>query len=303
MSDGDRLSTLEACMDFILIDGAGLDTAAGYRLIIGCVVPRPTAWITSLDAQGRVNAAPFSSYNYVATSPPMVAVNIASRAGSIKDTARNIRDTGEFVVNVATESNMELMHQCGDDYAPEVSETDVMGLELLPSHRVRAPRIALSPVQMECRLDQAIVLGRGVNTLFIGEVIAFHLSRTIYDGQRVDCAKMRPIARLGGPFYAALGGSSIDPCCNVPPEVKAGSGRNRIQPRTALRRANQRVARFSSLRAYSHTAPTLLPNGTHLAVSARIKAPSSSGEPPTAPAPCFASCSRRSEDVSAVAAA
>src|SRR5205823_879674 len=100
---------------FIRVDGAGLDTETGYRLIIGCVVPRPIAWITTIDAAGRVNAAPFSSYNYVATSPPMVAVNIASRAGLIKDTATNIRETGEFVVNVATEATMELMHACGED--------------------------------------------------------------------------------------------------------------------------------------------------------------------------------------------
>ncbi|HEY1225699.1 MAG TPA: flavin reductase, partial [Ramlibacter sp.] len=95
--------------DFIFVDGAGLDTAEAYRLENGCVVPRPVAWITTVDAEGRVNAAPFSSYNYVATSPPMLAVNIALREGDTKDTARNIRASGEFVVNVATEANFEVM--------------------------------------------------------------------------------------------------------------------------------------------------------------------------------------------------
>ena len=104
--------------DFIYVDGEGLNTESAYRLIIGCVTPRPVAWITTVSADGRVNAAPFSSYNYVATSPPMVAVNIAMRAGVIKDTARNIRETGEFVINVATEATLELMHSCGEDYAP-----------------------------------------------------------------------------------------------------------------------------------------------------------------------------------------
>ena len=112
--------------EFILIDGDGLDTAAAYRLLIGCVVPRPIAWITTVDAQGRVNAAPFSSYNYVATSRPMFAVNIAARADAIKDTARDIRETGEFVVNVATEASMELMHACGAEYARDISEAKVM---------------------------------------------------------------------------------------------------------------------------------------------------------------------------------
>jgi flavin reductase (DIM6/NTAB) family NADH-FMN oxidoreductase RutF len=204
---------------FAFVDGEGLDTATAYRLIVGCVVPRPVAWITTLDAEGRVNAAPFSSYNYVATSPPMLAVNIAARAGdgAMKDTARNIRESGEFVVNVATEDTMEAMHLSAQEFPPEVSEAEALGLALLPSRRLRPPRLAASPVQMECRLDQAVVLGRGVNTLYIGEVVAFHLRSDIYDGKRVDSAAMRPVARLGGPFYAALGEIFERPMLQRPP--------------------------------------------------------------------------------------
>jgi flavin reductase (DIM6/NTAB) family NADH-FMN oxidoreductase RutF len=192
---------------FTCVDGDRLDTETAYRLVVGCVAPRPVAWITTIDDEGRVNAAPFSSYNYVATSPPMLAINIATRpgSGSTKDTARNIRRSREFVVNVATEDNMELMHQSAFEYGPEVSEADTLGLALLPSKHVRPPRIAIAPVQMECRLDQMITLGRGINTLYIGEVVAFHLSDAVYDGQRVDTVAMRPIARLGGPYYAGLG--------------------------------------------------------------------------------------------------
>ncbi|MES2508542.1 MAG: flavin reductase family protein [Pseudomonadota bacterium] len=203
--------------DFVFVDAAELDTAAAYRMVIGCVVPRPIAWVTTVDGSGCVNAAPFSSYNYVATTPPMVAINIASREGTEKDTARNIRESGEFVVNVATEATMELMHACGENYAPGVSETDALGIQLLPSRLVKPPRIALTPVQMECRLDQIVVLGKGINTLFIGEVIAFHLSPDIYDGKRVDSAKMRPVARLGGPFYAGLGEIYHRPMLQRPP--------------------------------------------------------------------------------------
>lgn len=203
--------------DFIHIDAQGIDTETAYRLIVGCVVPRPVAWITTIDGEGRVNAAPFSSYNYVATSPPMVAVNIARRVGAIKDTARNIDANGEFVVNVATEATMEAMHRCGEDYAPHVSEVEALGIELVPSRHVKPPRIASTPVQMECRLDQKVVLGRGVNTLYIGEVVAFHLSAAIFDGRRVDSAKMRPIARLGGPYYAALGEIFHRPMLQRPP--------------------------------------------------------------------------------------
>ena len=216
--------------DFIHIDTQGIDTATAYRLIVGCVVPRPVAWITTIDGEGRVNAAPFSSYNYVATSPPMLAVNIATRVGAIKDTARNIRASGEFVVNVATEATMEVMHLSADDYAPDVSEAETLGLELLPSLHVRPPRIATTPVQMECRLDQAVVLGRGINTLYIGEVVAFHLAPAIYDGRRVDSEKMRPIARLGGPYYAALGEIFHRPMLQRPPGGEGSIHQDKDKP-------------------------------------------------------------------------
>lgn len=189
---------------FTTLDARGMDTATAYRLLCGVVAPRPIAWITSIDANGVVNAAPFSSYNYVAHSPPMLAVNIGTRNGGLKDTARNIEQTGEFVVNVATEANMELMHQTSAEFAPDDSETLALDIALLPSSQVRPPRIAVSPVQMECRLHQRVTLGR-LNTLYIGEVVAFHLSETVYDGKHVDTARLRPIARLGGPYYAALG--------------------------------------------------------------------------------------------------
>jgi flavin reductase (DIM6/NTAB) family NADH-FMN oxidoreductase RutF len=219
--------------DFAFIDAAGIDTETAYRLIVGCVVPRPVAWITTVDAQGCVNAAPFSAYNYVATSPPMLAINIATRAGAVKDTARNIRATREFVVNVATEATMETMHQTAQDFPPEVSETELLGIPLLPSQRVKPPRIASTPVQMECRLDQVVVLGRGVNTLFIAEVVAFHLAHDVFDGQRVDSARMRPIARLGGPFYAGLGEIFHRPMLQRPPGgTGAANQNNEIPPET-----------------------------------------------------------------------
>lgn len=213
--------------DFSFIDGEGMDTDLAYRLIVGCVAPRPVAWITSVDAQGRVNAAPFSSYNYVATSPPMLAINIAQRAGrtgQFKDTARNIEATGQFVVNVATESNMDLMHRSAQEFPPEVSEAEVLGLELLPSRRVRPPRLAIAPVQMECELRHRLPLGRGINTLYIGEVVAFHLSNEIYDGSRVDSVKMRPVSRLGGPYYAGLGEIFHKPMLQRPPGGEGWSG-------------------------------------------------------------------------------
>lgn len=211
---------------FSCVDGDQLTTETAYRLIVGCVAPRPVAWVTTIGENGRVNAAPFSSYNYVATSPPMVAINIAKRPGTtdIKDTERNIVLTREFVVNVATEDNMELMHRSAQEFAPDESETELLDIALLDSRHVKPPRIASSPVQMECRLEKVIPLGRGINTLYIGEVIAFHLSDRIYDGRRVDTAAMRPIARLGGPFYAGLGEIFHRPMLQRPPGGEGWGG-------------------------------------------------------------------------------
>ena len=193
-----------------------LDTATAYRLLCGVVVPRPVAWITTVADNGCVNAAPFSSYNYVAHSPPMVAVNIGRRNGRLKDSARNIEDNKEFVVNVATLPNMELMHSTSAEFAPDESETSLLGIALLPSTQVRPPRIAVSPVQMECRLHQLVRLGE-FNTLYIGEVLAFHLSDQLYDGRNVDSKLLQPISRLGGPWYAALGECFERPALATPP--------------------------------------------------------------------------------------
>jgi len=202
---------------FTTVSAAGMDTATAYRLICGVVVPRPVAWITTISREGRVNAAPFSSYNYVAHSPPMVGVNIGTRLGELKDTARNIRETGWFCVNIATEAVMETMHLSGADYPPEVGEPEALGIELLAGTATPVPRIAASPIHLECKLDQAVTLGRGLNTLYLGEVLAFHLSHAVYDGRSIDSVKLRPIARLGGPYYAALGEIFHRPALQRPP--------------------------------------------------------------------------------------
>jgi flavin reductase (DIM6/NTAB) family NADH-FMN oxidoreductase RutF len=190
---------------FVTLETRNLSPEEGYKMVIGAVVPRPVAWITTIDAQGRVNAAPFSSYNYVCSNPPMLAVNIGERGGELKDTARNMVANGEFVVNVATEDMLEPVHASAADYPPEVSEPEELGIELMPGQFTRVPRIAGSPVQMECRLTHTLPLGKGSSSLYIGEVIAFHVASEIFEGGRIDSVRLRPIARLGGPLYSGLG--------------------------------------------------------------------------------------------------
>jgi len=192
--------------EFISLATGQMGTSDAYKLLTGVVVPRPIAWITTRSAAGVVNVAPFSSFNYVAHTPPLLAVNITLHDdGRIKDTARNIRETGEFVVNIVPRAALDLMNQSSAEYPSDVSEADAVGLDLIDSQLVKPPRIAVSPVHMECRLSQVVPLGTGVNTLYIGEVVMFHLAGSVYDGRHVDSVAIDPVARLGGPFYATLG--------------------------------------------------------------------------------------------------
>ena len=188
-----------------VIDAEKLSAAEAYALLVGTVVPRPIAWITTLDREGRVNAAPFSCYTFVCNRPPMIAVNLGRREGALKDTARNIRHLESFVVNVVTEELIEPMHQSSFDYPEETSEPELLGLALAPCRLVSPPRIASSPIALECRLRQILELGEQKNDLVIGEVVAFHVAEEIFAGGRIDVRKFRPLARLGGPNYARLG--------------------------------------------------------------------------------------------------
>jgi len=116
-----------------------------YKLLVGLVAPRPIALITSMDEDGQLNAAPFSAYNYLCTDPPIIGVGVTNRPGHPfvpKDTARNIRRTGEFVVNVVTEDIAEKMNICATDFPPEMSEVDLAGFTTAPSQVVKPPRWA-----------------------------------------------------------------------------------------------------------------------------------------------------------------
>ncbi|MFI4986771.1 MAG: flavin reductase family protein [Alphaproteobacteria bacterium] len=187
------------------VEARELSAARVYALLVGIVVPRPIAWITSLDGSGRVNAAPFSCYTFVCNQPPMIAVNIGKRDGYLKDTARNVREGGGFVLNVVTEELISPMHESSGDYPAETSETELLGLELVPSRLVRPPRIARSPIALECVLERIIELGTAGSELVIGEVVVFHIADELIADGRIDIRRFRPVARLGGPHYARLG--------------------------------------------------------------------------------------------------
>jgi len=167
------------------------------------ILPRPIAFVTTVNPAGRVNAAPFSWFCGLASHPPLLGVSINPRDGEPKDTLRNIRDTGQFVVNVVTEAMAAQVVETSGDWPEEVDELRQVGLTTAPADLVRPPRVAESPVNLECRLDREVAVGE--STLVVGEILRAHVRDDVLTAERVDVAKLRPLARLGGDGYAGLG--------------------------------------------------------------------------------------------------
>lgn len=187
------------------VDPKTRETRANYHFLTSSVMPRPIAWVTTLDpATGVLNAAPFSWFQAVCADPPMVMLAIQRRAdGSPKDTTRNILASGEFVVNVSPKSLAESMVRSSGEYPPDVSEVEALGLRTAPSKAVKPPRLADSPVHLECRLHREIPLGNaGGTSLLIGEVVHMAADDAVLDARgNVDPSKLVLVARLGGQEY------------------------------------------------------------------------------------------------------
>ncbi|MDH0094453.1 flavin reductase family protein [Achromobacter mucicolens] len=176
-----------------------------YRLMSGIIVPRPIAWISSVNAHGVVNLAPFSCYTFVSNQPPMIGVNIGRKAGQRKDTGRNIMDNGHFVVNIADQTLLDPLHESAQEHPPEVSEADLLGLPVIPGVVVATPRLAAAPISLECRLHSVTPFGNTGAEFFVGEVVMFHIRDGLMQDGKIDTATLRPICRIGGPNYASLG--------------------------------------------------------------------------------------------------
>jgi len=203
------------------IDPRDLAARAAYPLFISTIVPRPIAWVSTVSPDGRPNLAPFSFFMGVTSDPPTLAVAIGRRRGEPKDTARNIEAGGEFVVNVVTTDLAAAMVLTSADFPPTVSEFAAAGLTPLPSVRVRPPRVAESPLHMECRLERLVPIGRSATTLAIAEVVLFHIADELWTGQGVDVARLKPLGRLGGTLYAP-----VERTISIPrPEIDPATGR------------------------------------------------------------------------------
>lgn len=182
-----------------------MDVGAIYRFLIGAIVPRPIALITSVSPEGIVNLAPFSFFCGVSSAPPCLAVSISEKpGGKQKDTLNNILSAKEFCVNAVTEANFKSAHQSSAEYPPDQSEIEPSGFETLPSQWIKAPRIRQSPIQMECKLYQSVPIGKGgigSSTLIIGEIVMAYVDPAILVNGNIDVNLLKPVSRLGGPFY------------------------------------------------------------------------------------------------------
>jgi flavin reductase (DIM6/NTAB) family NADH-FMN oxidoreductase RutF len=181
-----------------------------YKLMIGAIVPRPIAFVSSLDLRGVRNLAPFSFFNGVSADPPVVLFCASVRRedpqrglGPHKDTLLNVIDTREFVINVVTESIAEKMNLTSAQVPPDVDEFELSVLTPLPSELVKPPRVAESPVQMECRLRQIVKISEQFlgSTIVLGDVLRFHVREDLVENFRIDADRLGAIGRMGGPTY------------------------------------------------------------------------------------------------------
>jgi AhpD family alkylhydroperoxidase len=186
-------------------DFAALSSKEQYKLLLSAIVPRPIAWVVTTDRYGRLNAAPFSFFNAFATDPAVLGIGIGTyESGRLKDTYCNIRDTGEFVINRVSEELAQAMNITAIDFEPGVSELTQAGLSTNASIHIRPPRIAGSPVALECELMQIVELGSH-SGLVLGRVLTIHVREDlIIDPARhyIDTPRLNLIARMRAGWYS-----------------------------------------------------------------------------------------------------
>lgn len=176
-----------------------------YKLMIGAIVPRPIAFVSTISPEGILNLAPFSFFTGVSANPPVICFSPMVRGsdGKRKDTLNNIEATGEFVVNIVSEDFAVPMNICSAEFPPGVDEFQQSGLTPVASTLVKPPRVQESRIHLECRLLQVVhVSPRPLGgSLVLGEVLRFHVADELCEEYRIDPDKLKPIGRMGGPSY------------------------------------------------------------------------------------------------------
>jgi flavin reductase (DIM6/NTAB) family NADH-FMN oxidoreductase RutF len=191
----------------VTIDPQDLSGRELSFLMTGLIVPRPIAWVSSLNQNGRANLAPHSYFNAVSSSPPVVMFSSTHSSrhhpDGRKDTLRNIKTRGEFVVSLVSCELAEAMNQTSAEVGPDIDEFTLAGLAKAPSTRVAPPRVAAARAALECRLHRTLEIGDA--TAVFGEVVYLHVLEGAWRDGRVDPEGLDPLSRLGGSLYASLG--------------------------------------------------------------------------------------------------
>jgi flavin reductase (DIM6/NTAB) family NADH-FMN oxidoreductase RutF len=187
----------------MIIDSSTLDAITGYKLLIGSILPRAIAWVSTLSKDGVANLAPISFFTAVGRKPPMISLSLQPRSDGVtlKDTFVNIRDTGEFVVNMATLAQAHAMHRSAFEFASDVDEFTAVGLQKEPSTAVRPPRVKDSPISLECKLDRIIPMGDLGDHVVFGKVLRFNIRDDLYlERGRVDTGGLQAVGRLAAEY-------------------------------------------------------------------------------------------------------
>lgn len=191
----------------ISINPATISERDNYKLLIGSIIPRPIAFVTTKSENGVVNGAPFSYFNIVTSNPPMISLSIQRSEGKQKDTAKNILKNGEFVVHIVNEDNVEKINKTAATLPSNQSELEVAGLTTVESVKVSVPGVKEAKVRMECVLEQSLELG-GVNSpscdFIIGRIVQFHIEDDIYEKGKIDPRGLAAVSRLAGASYAKI---------------------------------------------------------------------------------------------------
>ncbi|MCK6602063.1 MAG: flavin reductase family protein [Bacteroidetes bacterium] len=191
------------------LDPKNLTQLESYKILTGSILPRPIAFVSTQDEKGRLNLAPFSFFTIAATLPPTLVFCPLRRGplGEKKDTLRNIEATGEYVVNIVSESFVEQMNRTSADVPPEEDEFLLSGLTPADSSVVKPKRVLESPISFECRLTGIVPAGNdgpGGGSLIIGEVVMAHIREDVISNFRINVEKVKPLGRLAGNFYCRV---------------------------------------------------------------------------------------------------
>jgi flavin reductase (DIM6/NTAB) family NADH-FMN oxidoreductase RutF len=208
------------------IEAAELDAQAAYKLLIGSIIPRPIAWISTVSTTGIGNLAPVSFFTCVGRKPPRVSLSIQPRSdgATLKDSFVNIRDTGEFVTNMATLPQALAVHRSAIEFEPDEDEFDMVGVDKVASSLVTPPRIAGAPIALECRVAQIFAAPNGLDHVVWGEVVSFHVRDDLYVNGRIDFGAIAPIGRLAAE-YTVVDNAFVPP---LEPEVLADHANSRM---------------------------------------------------------------------------